>query len=65
MKRNPALEHLNIFVGEWDIDITSMPFQADKTAVVHGRASFAWTEDGAFLYKDQFNPRIGLIQSTL
>lgn len=46
---NPALERLNIFVGEWDIEITSMSFEADKTAVVRGRASFDWIEGGAFL----------------
>ena len=46
---NPALEHLDVFVGEWDIAITSMSFQADKTAVVRGRASFDWIEEGAFL----------------
>ena len=46
---NPALDRLDVFVGEWDIEITSMSFLADKTTVVHGRASFEWIEDGAFL----------------
>ena len=46
---NPALKRLDVFVGEWDIEITAMSFLADKTAVVHGRASFEWIEDGAFL----------------
>lgn len=46
---NPALERLAVFVGEWNMEITAMSFQADKTAVVRGRASFEWTEDGAFL----------------
>ena len=46
---NSALERLSIFIGEWDIEITSMSFEADKNAVVRGRASFAWIEGGAFL----------------
>ena len=46
---NPALERLSVFIGEWNIEITSMSFQADKTAVVRGRASFDWVERGAFL----------------
>jgi hypothetical protein len=46
---NPALERLSVFAGEWDIEIMSMSFEADKTAVVRGRASFAWVEGGACL----------------
>jgi hypothetical protein len=46
---NPALERLGVLVGEWNIEITSMSFLADKTAVVHGHTSFDWIEGGAFL----------------
>lgn len=46
---NPALERLSIFIGEWDIEITSMSFEEDKTAVVRGHASFDWVEEGAFV----------------
>jgi uncharacterized protein DUF1579 len=46
---NPALERLAVFVGEWNIEITSMSFQEDKTAVEHGHTSFDWIEGGAFL----------------
>jgi hypothetical protein len=46
---NPALERLSVLVGEWDIEITAMSFQADKTAAVRGHASFEWIEGGAFL----------------
>lgn len=46
---NLALERLAVFVGEWNIEITSMSFRADKTAVVHGHTSFDWMEEGAFL----------------
>jgi hypothetical protein len=46
---NAALERLAVFVGEWNIEITAMSFQADKTAVAHGHTSFDWIEGGAFL----------------
>jgi len=48
-KTNPALERLGVFVGEWIIEITSMSFQTDPSAVEHGHTSFAWLEGGAFL----------------
>jgi hypothetical protein len=48
---NAALERLSVFVGQWDIEITSMSFEEDKTAVVRGRASFEWIEGGAFLFE--------------
>jgi len=48
---NPALEHLDVFVGEWNIEITGMSFEADKTAEVYGRTSFEWMEGGAFLFQ--------------
>ena len=46
---NPALDQLALFIGEWDIEITSMSFNPDPSAVVRGHSSFAWLEDGAFL----------------
>lgn len=49
MMSNPALERLGAFAGEWNVEITSMSFQADKTAVVRGHTSFDWIEGGAFL----------------
>jgi hypothetical protein len=48
-KRNPALDRLGILVGEWDIEITSMSFRDDPSAVERGRAIFEWLEGGAFL----------------
>jgi hypothetical protein len=48
-KRNPALERLDIFVGEWNIEITSMSFHTDPSAVERGHTSFDWLERGAFL----------------
>jgi hypothetical protein len=48
-QRNPALERLDIFVGEWNLEITSMSFHTDPSAVEHGHTSFDWLEAGAFL----------------
>jgi hypothetical protein len=48
-KTNPALECLGVFVGEWKIEITSMSFHADPSAVERGRTSFDWLDGGAFL----------------
>ena len=32
-KCNPALERLGVFVGEWNLEITSMSFRTDSAAV--------------------------------
>jgi hypothetical protein len=48
-KSNPALEQLTLFIGEWDIEITSMSFRDDPSAVERGHTSFDWLEGGAFL----------------
>jgi len=48
-KSNPALDQLAPFIGEWNIDITSMSFHEDPSAVVRGYSSFAWLEGGGFL----------------
>ena len=46
---NPALEHLSVFVGEWNTQITSMSFDPNPSAIAHGRTSFDWLEAEAFL----------------
>lgn len=46
---NLALDQLAPFIGEWNIEITSMSFHEDPSAVVQGHSSFAWLEGGAFL----------------
>jgi hypothetical protein len=48
-KSNLALEQLAPFIGEWSIEITSMSFRADPSAMVRGYSSSAWLEGGAFL----------------
>jgi hypothetical protein len=47
--RNAALERLRVFIGEWAIEISSMSFNSDPSAVERGRATFDWLEGGAFL----------------
>jgi len=61
---NPALERLGVFAGEWNIEITSMSFQADKTAVVRGRTLFDWIEGGAFLIQHSEVPNSDFPRST-
>jgi len=46
---NPALDQLAPFLGEWDIEVTSISSYEDPSAVVRGHSSFAWLEGGAFL----------------
>ena len=46
---NLALDQLAVFIGQWNIEITSMSFNPDPSAVVQGRSEFAWLEGGAFL----------------
>jgi hypothetical protein len=43
---NPALKPLSVLVGTWRTTGTH-PYLPNKT--LHGRASFEWIEDGAFL----------------
>jgi len=46
---NATLERLAAFIGEWDLEISSMSFRDDPAAVERGHASFDWLEGGAFL----------------
>ena len=43
---SPALQHLDVFVGEWKMAISSPAY---PSTIVGGHASFAWLEGGAFL----------------
>ena len=45
--QNPALEQLGVLAGEWNLEITSMSFYADPSAVAHGHSSFDWLETQA------------------
>jgi hypothetical protein len=43
---NPALQYLEVFVGEWTMAISSPAY---PSAIAGGLASFEWLEGGAFL----------------
>ena len=43
---NPALEPFSILIGKWD---TTGTHGQDPDTVLHGRTSFEWLENGAFL----------------
>jgi hypothetical protein len=63
-KPNPALDQLAPLIGEWNIEITSMSFHADPSAVVRGHSSFAWLEGGAFLIQHSEIPASDFPRST-
>jgi hypothetical protein len=46
---NPALDQLAPFIGKWNLEITSMSFRTDPSAVVRGHSSSAWLEGWTFL----------------
>jgi hypothetical protein len=48
-KSNLALEQLTPLIGDWNIEVTSMSFRSDSSAVERGHTTFAWLEGGAFL----------------
>jgi hypothetical protein len=55
-KTNPALERLSVLEGEWNIEMSSMSFHPDPSAVVRGRVFFEWLEGGIFLIQRQEPP---------
>ena len=61
---NPALDELALLIGEWNIEITSMSFHPDPSAVVRGHSSFAWLEGGAFLIQHTDIPASDFPRST-
>ena len=63
-KQNPELERLAVFVGDWDIEITSMSFHPDPSAVARGHTSFQWLERGAFLLQNSEIPDTEFPRST-
>jgi hypothetical protein len=48
-KQNPALKHLEILVGDWEMELSNASFLPNSSDTVMGRASFEWSENGAFL----------------
>lgn len=48
-QHNPALEPLAGLVGDWEMELSHAAFLPDPSAIVKGRVSFAWVQDGALL----------------
>ena len=46
---NAALQNLSVFIGEWELEITSISSYPAPSTVERGHASFEWLEGGAFL----------------
>jgi hypothetical protein len=46
---NPALKNLEVFVGDWTMELSNASFLPSSSETVKGQVSFEWLEDGAFL----------------
>ncbi len=46
---NPALQALDGFIGDWEMELSNAGFLPDPSATVKGWVSFYWLENGAFL----------------
>jgi len=47
--QNPALKHLEILVGAWDMELSNASFLPNPSDTVTGHIAVEWLEDGAFL----------------
>ena len=48
-QHNPALNNLEVLVGDWEMELSNASFLPDPSATVKGQVSFEWAQDGAFL----------------
>jgi hypothetical protein len=48
-KHNPALSHLELLVGDWEMELSNAAFLPNPSDTVKGHVSFEWVQDGAFL----------------
>jgi hypothetical protein len=64
LKINPSLERLGVLVGDWNLEASAMSFHPDPSAVVGGRVSFRWLENGAFLIEHSESPQSDFPRST-
>ncbi len=46
---NPALQPLEVLVGEWEMELSHASFLPHPSAIAKGAISFEWVQDGAFL----------------
>jgi hypothetical protein len=49
VQTNGTLERLAAFIGEWDLEISSISSYDDPSVIAQGHASIHWIEGGAFL----------------
>jgi hypothetical protein len=54
-KQNPALEHLEVLAGDWDMELSGASFLPNPSDTVTGHVSFEWRERGAFLVMSMGN----------
>jgi hypothetical protein len=48
-QHNPALKHLEIVVGDWEMELANASFLHSPSDIAKGHVSFEWLQDGAFL----------------
>lgn len=46
---NPSLKHLDVLIGEWEMELSNASFLPSASDTVKGQVSFEWLKDGAFL----------------
>ena len=47
--QNPALKHLEVLVGDWEMELSDASFLPRPSDTAKGLISFQWVQDGAFL----------------
>lgn len=59
-KTNPALDRLGILAGAWNVEMSSMSFHPDPSAVVRYPISFDWIEGATFMaqHEEAISPEI-------
>ena len=50
-KTNRWIKNLEVFIGEWNVEISSMSFRADKNEMVRGSARFEWFEQSFLIQR--------------
>jgi hypothetical protein len=56
---NPTLIDLEIFAGDWKMELSNASFLPDPSDTMTGHVSFDWLEGGAFLIMYMGNPSAG------
>lgn len=57
VSQNPALQPLEILVGNWEMELSNASFLANSSDKVRGQIAFEWLEGGAFLVMYMGNKR--------